>query len=72
MMIVAIATITATTLASTSVRLAGAGDHLSCVLYEPCYADAAPLDPRGVSGCDNQGFVAAMLCEDWSLFVGAR
>lgn len=26
----------------------GKEDHLSCVLYEPCYADAAPLDPRGV------------------------
>jgi hypothetical protein len=46
--------------------------HLSSVLSKPCYADTVPLDPRGDRCCDNQGFIAALLREDWSLLVGAR
>lgn len=42
---------------------------MSC---EPYCADAAALDPHGDSGYENQGFIAALLRQDWSLFVGAR
>jgi hypothetical protein len=46
-------------------------DHQAPKPRELCHDDASLLGPHADGGCENRGFIAAQLCEDWSLLAGA-